>query len=138
MGASPMRSAAQPHPQVSSLTRLRMGEAPMPRFMTREKRNLRDGLAFLAPNILGFLAFTAFPLFFSLVLAFSNWDLKLHNRFKPEGHLRFIGFENFATLLRDTDFWKFLGNTLFMMMGLPVAIAASLGCALLLDNNLRG
>ena len=106
--------------------------------MTRDKRNLRDGLLFLAPNIAGFLAFTAFPLVFSLVLAFSNYDLKLHNSFKPEGRLRFVGFENFTALLRDADFWKFLSNTFFLMIGMPFAIAASLLSAILLSKDLRG
>lgn len=96
------------------------------------------GLGFLAPNILGFLTFTAIPLVFSLVLAFSNWDLKLHNMFKPDSSIKFVGLDNFIRLFQLPDFWRYLGNTLFFMMGMPFSIAASLVAAILLSKDLRG
>ena len=105
---------------------------------TSQARSLFTGLAFLSPNILGFCAFTLIPLVFSLVLAFSNWDLKQHNRFHPEAHLQFIGLSNFVRLIHSNDFWRFLGNTLFFMAGLPFGIAASLGAALLLSRDDSG
>lgn len=107
----------------------------------RERRNLLLGLGFLAPNILGFLAFTAIPLVFSMVLAFTNWDLKLHNRFKPDAEIEFVGLSNFVRLLNwntNPDFYRFLGNTLYFMMGMPFAIAASLISAILLSKDLKG
>ena len=106
--------------------------------MDRKRRhNLFLGLAFLGPNILGFLAFTIIPLAFSLVLAFSNWDLRLHNMFKDEP-IKFVGLANFVRLISVQDFWRFLGNTLFFMMGIPFSIAASLAAATLLSQDLRG
>lgn len=104
----------------------------------RQRRNLLYGLGFLAPNILGFLAFIAIPLVFSMVLAFSNWDLKLHNMFKPESHFKFVGLDNFMRLFRQADFWRFLGNTLFLMIGMPFSIAGSLMAAMLLSKDPRG
>ena len=104
---------------------------------TQERRNLWLGLAFLAPNILGFLTFTVVPLAFSLVLAFSNWDLRLHNMFK-EVPIRFVLFDNFARLFREPDFWKYFGNTLFFMMGIPLSMGGSLGAALLLSRDTTG
>ncbi|MEI6503427.1 MAG: hypothetical protein WCP21_20635, partial [Armatimonadota bacterium] len=101
----------------------------------KERRQLWTGLAFLAPNILGFLAFTLIPLVFSLLLAFTNWDLRYHNMFKHE-HMHFVGLENFVRLFHEPDFYKFFGNTLFLMMGIPLSIAASLMAALLLSNDL--
>ena len=104
--------------------------------MTRDdRRRLAVGLAFLAPNILGFLAFTLLPLIFSLVFAFTNWDLRLHNMFKDEP-LRLAGIENFLRLALERDFWQYLGNTLFLMMAIPFGIAGSLGAALLLNRNM--
>jgi len=103
----------------------------------KRRHNLLLGLAFLAPNILGFLAFTIIPLAFSLVLAFSNWDLRLHNMFKDES-LKFVGLGNFLRLTSVQDFWRFLGNTLFFMIGIPFSIAASLGSAMMLSQDLRG
>ncbi len=100
-----------------------------------DRRRLAVGLAFLAPNILGFLTFTFLPLIFSLVFAFTNWDLRLHNMFKDEP-LRFAGIENFLRLTMERDFWQYLGNALFLMMAIPFGIAGSLGAALLLNRNM--
>ncbi len=103
----------------------------------RERHELAYGLAFLAPNILGFLAFTIVPLVFSFALAFSNWDLTLHNMFKHEP-LKFRGLANFIQVLDEPDFWRFLRNTLFLMLGIPFSIAGSLCAALLLSKDLSG
>ena len=103
----------------------------------RERHNLMLGLAFLAPNILGFLAFTIVPLVFSFMLAFTNWDLTLHNMFKHEP-IHFLGLSNFTRLVQHPDFWRFLGNTLFLMMGIPFAIAGSLVAAIMLSRDIRG
>ena len=71
------------------------------------------GLLFLLPNILGFLSFIFIPLALSLMLAFSNWDLRLHNMFRDEP-LSFVGLSNFTRLLGAPEFWRYLGNTLFL------------------------
>lgn len=106
--------------------------------MSRSRhRDLISGLLFLAPNICGFLAFVLLPLLFSLFLAFTNWDLQLHNMFKNET-LRFVGIDNFVRLLTGEDFRRYLGNTLFLMMVVPFGIAGSLMAALLLSQDLRG
>jgi multiple sugar transport system permease protein len=104
----------------------------------RASRELGIGLLFLAPNILGFLAFTLVPLVYSLVLAFSNWDLRLHNMFKPENHIQFVALANFRRLLWNPDFWRFFGNTLYLMLGMPVGIALALMSAILLSKDMRG
>lgn len=101
----------------------------------RARRELATGLLFLAPNILGFLSFTFLPLLLSLALAFSNWDLRLHNMFRDEP-LRFVGLDNFTRLFTAPDFWRYLGNTLFLMMALPFGIAGSLFAAVLLSQDL--
>lgn len=101
------------------------------------KRRLLVGLAFLGPNILGFLTFTLLPLIFALILAFTNWDLRLHNQFQDEP-LKFVGLENFVRLLSEDNFWRYMSNTLFLMMGLPFGIAGSLLAAVLLSQDLRG
>ncbi len=108
--------------------------------MTHRKRTLRElatGLGFLLPNILGFLTFTTIPLVFSMVLAFSNWDLKRHNMFKEES-ISFLGIDNFIRLFSEPDFWQYLGNTLFFMMNIPFAIGGSLLAAILLSKDLDG
>lgn len=107
--------------------------------MTARRKQLRKlavGVGFLTPNLLGFLAFTMIPLFFSLFLAFSNWDLRLHNLF-VQNPIRFVGLEQFRILLSHRDFWRFFGNTLFLMMGIPLSIAGSLVSAVLLSQNFQ-
>jgi multiple sugar transport system permease protein len=103
----------------------------------KQTRRVATGLAFLAPNIAGFLLFTLVPLVISLVMAFTNWDIRLHNMFRNQP-LRFVGFENFSRLFAEPDFLKYLGNTLFLMMGIPFGVAGSLTAAVLLSKDLRG
>lgn len=50
-------------------------------------------LAFLLPNLLGFLAFTLFPVVFSFGMSFTNWNLK------PAVALQFYGLRNYIDLL---------------------------------------
>ncbi len=102
----------------------------------KRKSDLPSVCLFLAPNIFGFLGFVAFPVVFSIAMAFTNWDMSLHNRFRAE-LLHCIWFRNFYDLLTHADFWKYFGNTLFFMMGIPVGIAGSLILAVLLTRNLR-
>ncbi len=68
---------------------------------------------------------------FSLVVAFTNWNLI------QAAPLQFAGLDNFAALLRSQDFWLYFINTVYFMLGLPVAIAGSLFLAVLLSQKLR-
>lgn len=90
-------------------------------------------LLFLLPNILGFLAFTIVPVGFSFGMSFTDWDILRHNIFREDA-LKFIWWDNFAQLFTHPQFWQYLGNTFFMMLGLPFAIAGSLAAALLLTR----
>lgn len=103
-------------------------------------RDLRPALAFLLPNFLGFLLFTAGPVLVSLYLSFTSWDA-----LTPP---HWIGLDNFTGLLgfhttpqgwraNDPEFWQFLGNTLFMLLALPLNVAGSLLLAILLNQRLR-
>lgn len=104
---------------------------------SRRRRHLIAAIGFLGPNLIGVLTFTILPVVFAIVLAFTNWDLRRHNMFKDES-LRFVGFENFVQLFTESDFLRYLGNTVFFMMGIPFGIAGSLIAALLLSSNPRG
>ncbi|MEM1098336.1 MAG: ABC transporter permease subunit [Planctomycetota bacterium] len=102
----------------------------------RTRHKLFLGLAFLLPNIIGVAVFTVFPVVFSLLMAFSDWNLTLHNMFKEETP-KFIGFDNFVDLVTGDRFFRFFGNTLFFMMGIPVAVGGSLCAAILLSKDTR-
>ena len=105
--------------------------------MSKSQRNLAVGLLFLLPNIVGVLAFVILPVVFAIALAFTNWDLRLHNMFQDEP-LKFVGLDNFVRLFREGNFLRFLGNTLFLMMAIPFGIGGSLVAALLLSREPRG
>jgi multiple sugar transport system permease protein len=96
------------------------------------QRDLFPALGFLLPNFLGFLVFTAGPVLFSLGTSFTNWNLQRTIPF------RWIGFENFLELMRDPQFWLYALNTVYLMLGMPLAIAGSLFLAILLSQRLRG
>lgn len=99
----------------------------------RETITWRDnlsGFGFLLPNIIGFLIFVFIPVFVSLVLSLYEWDL-FHDP-------KFVGLSNFVTLFKDPYFWKYLWNTLYFMIGIPVGMAVSLFMAVAMNQKLRG
>jgi ABC-type sugar transport system permease subunit len=100
--------------------------------MNRKRREFWIALAFLLPNFLGFFVFTAGPVLFSLGASFTNWNLQ---RTVP---FRFVGLENFVTLVGDKDFWLYFINTVYFMFGMPIAIFGSLFLAVLLTSKIRG
>ncbi|HEY1686952.1 MAG TPA: sugar ABC transporter permease [Tepidisphaeraceae bacterium] len=95
-------------------------------------RDLPVAMAFLAPNFLGFLIFMAGPVIFSLGASFTNWNLQHTVPF------HFTGLRNLRMLWNDEEFWVYLANTIYMMLGLPFAILGGLGLALLLNQKVRG
>ncbi|HOV73366.1 MAG TPA: sugar ABC transporter permease [Candidatus Hydrogenedentes bacterium] len=96
-----------------------------------DKRNLRNGLLFAAPYIMGFLLFTLYPLAASLYYSLCQYNV-----------IRdpvYIGLENYATLFtKDPLFWKSLYNTLyFTAFSVPLGLAFSIGLAMLLNQKVR-
>ena len=86
---------------------------------------------FVAPALIVLGVFFGLPVFAALLLSLTDFDLYAladwHN-------LRFIGIGNYTQLLHTPLFWKSLGNTFyFVIVGVPLSIAVSLGAALLLN-----
>ena len=100
--------------------------------MTRkEARQLATGVSFLAPWLVGFLAFTLIP----VVLAF-YYSLCDYSLLQPPV---FIGLSNYRELAGDPIFWKSLVNTLiYAAIALPAGMLVSLGLALLLNQKTLG
>ena len=98
------------------------------------KTSTREAVAaysFLLPNLLGFLIFTSIPVLASLVLSFVKWDL-----FSPP---RFYGLHNFIKLLTaDKLFWQYCGNTVYLMLAIPLGMGGSLLLALAMNQKLKG
>jgi multiple sugar transport system permease protein len=105
----------------------------------RRRASLRGDLssyAFLAPFLIIFAVFLAYPVFYSLYLALHQVPADSFDIF---GGLQFVGLANFARLLADTKFWWSVLMTLYYAaLIIPSGIAISLALALLLNNRLRG
>ncbi|MEA4884875.1 MAG: sugar ABC transporter permease [Clostridia bacterium] len=96
------------------------------------RRVLRDhgySYLFVALPIVYFVVFLIGPLIASLVLSFARYDFLS----TPE----WVGLGNYVELVHDELFWTALGNTVFLMMGLPIGIALSLLLAVAIDNTDR-
>ncbi len=116
--------------------RLRLAETDQPASAAQisrsvRRRQMRLGLLFVSPWILGFLAFFLYPFFATLYYSFTNFD--------GVGSAHFIGFANYSALLHDSLFRTALFNTFFYTaFELPLSTIAALGLALLLNMNVRG
>ena len=90
------------------------------------------GYLFIAPAFLLFLVFIFLPLFASLYLSFTEYNV-IH----PP---RWVGLENFRALLfADPRFWKAFRNTLLYVVGVvPTGILISLLLAAALEELTRG
>jgi multiple sugar transport system permease protein len=88
-------------------------------------------MVFLLPWVIGFLAFTLYPMIASFIYGFS-----IYHPLRP---LEFIGMQNYTDLLTDDLFWKSLSNTLYMVViGVPITLLASFICAILLNLKVKG
>lgn len=103
--------------------------------MTREeRRNLRTGLAFIAPWLIGFTLFTLLPVSLSFYYSFCDFALTA-----PSRPPLWIGLDNYRQMMADPLFWRSLTNTFYYAaMALPAGLLVSLGLALMLNANIRG
>ncbi|HEY9291548.1 MAG TPA: sugar ABC transporter permease [Microlunatus sp.] len=105
-----------------------------PRRRNRSEPSGWVGLAFIAPNLIGVLAFTIIPLISVMVLAFTDWNVVSG----IEG-IRFNGLDNFVDIARDPGFWNALLRTvIYAGVSVPVTVLLGLGLALALNRDLPG
>lgn len=100
--------------------------------MTLATRRSVTAYSFLAIPLVFFLCVRFGPMLYMMAMSFTNWGLM-------RKVTRFIGFENYKTVLSDPVFLQSLGNTLrYAILGAPIVIAVSLCIALLLDTIPKG
>ncbi|BDP41481.1 spermidine/putrescine ABC transporter permease [Deinococcus aetherius] len=112
--------------------------APAPIFRPRRRglngrqREALWGYLFIAPWLIGFLAFVLGPMLFSLYTSFTNYDIT--SRFD------WVGVRNYVGLFtQDSRFWKALGNTAYYAtFAVPLGIATGLLIATLLNQQVPG
>lgn len=119
-----------------------MSVKPKPKFMSSSRlpwlswspltrRRFVTGILFISPWLIGFLAFTLYPMLSSLYTSFT-----IHHVRAPS---EWIGLANYRELLQDDRFWKALVNTIYMVViAVPLNLIFSFFCAVLLNLKLRG
>jgi ABC-type sugar transport system permease subunit len=112
---------------------------PAPPIVRRTSRgySIRRALApylFVLPFVAIFLAFSIYPLAFTLRLSFTNWH--------GSGAAEWVGLGNYAYLLGSEAFWSSLANSgILWLLIVPIQIVVCVIVAVLLDNaklRLRG
>ena len=97
----------------------------------RTKSDFRTGMLFLLPWLIGFFAFTLYPMVISFYYSFTIY----HSKRTPD----WVGLQNYTNLLSDDKFWISLNNTMYMVaIAVPLGLLASFLCALLLNLKVRG
>lgn len=96
----------------------------------RQVRQWIDGYLFASPFIIGFVAFIAFPMIYSIYLTFFSWDL-----LSPP---RFVGFANIVRLFEDPKARLSLYNSAFYtFIAVPIQLVISFTLALALTQRIR-
>jgi ABC-type sugar transport system permease subunit len=165
--ATPRGAALLAVAAVSALAAVRTRQPDVARHLrgTRRGAATLDGLLFVSPNLLGFLAFFAGPLLFSLWVSLNDWD--------AFGTPEFLGVANYVRILsltvataeagqsgaevlltgytevlrlgsvvvgaQDPLFWKSIVNILiFAALALPLSVVPALFLATLLNSDAPG
>lgn len=85
---------------------------------------------FIAPMVIGTICFGILPILYSTGLSFMRWD--------GLGEKVFVGFSNFAELVKDEKFINEIKNTLIYTVAVvPITLILSLGVANLLNKGLK-
>ena len=99
----------------------------------RRRRRRRENLPLyiaISPFYLLFAVFGLFPILFSIVLSFTDWD--------GMGEISFVGLAQYQFLVTDDRFWNAVGNTfiIWILSTVPMLFLA-MAIAFLLHQNIR-
>ncbi|TXL69164.1 sugar ABC transporter permease [Vineibacter terrae] len=97
----------------------------------KRTRELLLVACFLLPSLAIFFLYRLLPLGWNVLLSFQYWS--------PLKPATWAGLDHYEEmLLYDDVFWQALGNTAIFIAASPIAIAAALGIALLVNSDLKG
>ena len=104
----------------------------MTRMSPMTRRDLRNGLLFIAPWVAGFLLFIAYPVGSSFYYSLTNFNILKTPRW--------IGLANYSDLIIKDDLFRLsLYNTLYYVVyAVPLGTAFSLAIAMLLNRKVPG
>ena len=95
-----------------------------------EKRNLRNGLIFISPWLIGFLGLQIYPIGYSFWLSLTEYS--------GFGKATFIGIKNFLDLKLDPILLTTVKNTLYYtVMAVPIGIVVAIILALCMNQKVR-
>ncbi len=102
------------------------------KWWTMGRRESLQGYIFIAPWIIGFLAFTLGPLAFSLYASFTDYNIT--------SRMDFVGLQNYDQLFTGDDlFWTSLYNTLyFVIFSVPLTTMGAIFISMLMNQSLPG
>lgn len=99
--------------------------------MKQRTRDAVAGYLFLAPSLIGFLVFLVFPILFSLVISFTDWDMV-----SGFGQMNFIGVQNYVDMMQDASVKKALeNNVIFAVSTVPTTVILAMFLAILLNDK---
>ncbi|RME82171.1 MAG: sugar ABC transporter permease [Caldilineae bacterium] len=96
-----------------------------------EKKEMRWGLAFLSPWMIGFLAFYFLPMIASFFFSLLDFNPAVPDQ------ARFIGFDNWRrALFQDEEVWlSFIRTLHFSAISLPISLSFAFFLAILLNSK---
>ena len=98
--------------------------------MNKRKETL-TAYAFIAPALIAFLTFIAFPFFASIGLSFTKW-----NFIGGLKKLKWIGLDNFKEMLSDRRFLNAIKNTfVYAVATVPTSLVIAMGLAFVMNTK---
>lgn len=100
------------------------------RMTPREWKDLRRGLLFVSPWIVGLLAFTIFPLIYSIVISFT--------RYSGFSSPKWYGVQNYSRLFSDPLVGTSAMNTMwYTIFAVPIGLVIALALAMAMNRRVR-
>lgn len=93
------------------------------------RRETLAGLLFVSPMLIGVFALVLVPIVATLVLSFADW-----NFVQGWNGIKWIGFDNFRSLLDDSQFIRSVRNNGIFLLAVPVYMIVSMALAALIDR----
>ncbi len=94
-----------------------------------ERRRLWLAMLFIGPWIIGLLAFTIYPIVWTIYLSF--------HRYSGFGEMTWIGIDNYSRMLEDPMFSKSLWNTFYLTgLSVPIGVVVAMVLALAMNQDL--
>ncbi|WHX48027.1 sugar ABC transporter permease [Paenibacillus woosongensis] len=95
----------------------------------RQLKNEFSAIAFLAPFLIPLLVFYIWPLLRGAYISLHSWTIL--------GMEKYVGFDNYIKILTNSDFYKYLWNSLyFVILVVPIIISLGLLLALLIHRKI--